>query len=196
MELTKRMKKTTLPLKARDKLLVGKSGSIKVVWKRGKESRTTPLTKAPSQMPILADSDGSIQLLFTEGVDRELASAIEGKSNLVIDLRNNANGLYGPMKKSLELLVPSGKYGSLAMANRKAPLEIVDGAERPIQVRLLVDKSTRGAAEVFANVLVQAGVGKIQGGPSAGHPVLVEDFPLPDGSGYTLAVAKFGVEGK
>ncbi len=191
LELTKRMKKTILPLKAREKLLAGETGLVNMVWKRGFESRVTKIAKAPSQMPLLANSDGTIRLLFANGVDQELQSVIEGKDAVVIDLRNNANGLSGPMKKCLELLVPKGKYGQLTMGNRKLPIEISGGSPRQIRVSLLVDKSTRGVAEVFADILVKAGVAQKPVESMAGHPILVDDFPLPDGSGYTLAVASY-----
>jgi C-terminal processing protease CtpA/Prc len=57
-------------------------------------------------------------------------------------------------------------------------------------VRLILDSSTRGAAEVFALALEKAGIGKIEG-KSAGHPIITDDFALPDGSGYSLAIAEY-----
>jgi carboxyl-terminal processing protease len=191
LELTQRMKKMLLPLKAREKLMLGKDGAVKVVWKRAKESRPTTITRGESRFPAFAEADGVIQLRFVDGVDQELKEALSGKEIVVIDLRNNANGLPGPMRSCLELLAPKGVYGSLKMAKRELPMDVKNGTSTPPKITLLVDQSTRGVAEVFADVLVKAGVGKISGTPTGNHRILVEDFPLPDGSGYTLAVAEY-----
>lgn len=192
LELTQRMKKMVLPLKAREQLFMGKEGEVKVVWKRGKQSLPTTITRAESRFPAFADTDGVLHLRFAAGVEKELKEAIAGKDNLVIDLRNNANGLPGPMQACLEILVPKGAYGAMKMGKREVPLQVKNGNSAPPKITLLVDMSTRGTAEVFADVLVQAGVAKLSGPQgTANHRILVEDFPLPDGSGYTLAVAEY-----
>lgn len=190
-ELSKRTKKTIMPLRAREKLLTGKDGSVDIVWKRGAETRHTVITKAPSRLPGFSEVDGVLQLRFAPGVDRELESAIDGKKQITIDLRNNANGLHDPMQKCLELLAPKGSYGQLKLANRSLPFEVKNGNSQPPQISLLVDESTRGVAEVFAQVLVKAGVAKLTGGKMAGHMVLVDDCPLPEGAGFSLAVASY-----
>lgn len=194
VELAKRTKKTTMPLKAREKLLTGKAGKIDVVWKRGTETRDTLIEKAPSKLAAFAEIDGAFHVRFVPGADKELRNVLEGKEQIVIDLRNNANGLYEPMQSCLEALAPKGTYGELKLAKRNLPLEVKTGNPSGPKVTLLVDQSTRGAAEVFADVLVKSGVGKVSGGKTAGHKVLVDDCPLPDGSGFTLAVATY-VEG-
>jgi carboxyl-terminal processing protease len=190
IELTKRTKKVLLPLKAKDKLLVGTEGSVHVVWRRGKESRSTDIVKGSSSIPNFTDAEEVIKLRFAAGVAEELKDAIEGKSSLVIDLRNNANGDHREMRKALEAVLPPGKYGELVVGKRQLPLEVKTGNPNPPRATILVDAGTRGAAEVFALALVKAGFGKIQG-KSAGHPVLTDDYALPDGSGYTLAVARY-----
>ena len=106
LELTKRTKKTILPLKAREQLLVGKEGSTQIVWKRGKESIRTTIVRAESRLPMLSNVDNVIQLRFANGVAGELKDVLAGKSEVTIDLRNNANGLAGPMVACLELLLP------------------------------------------------------------------------------------------
>jgi C-terminal processing protease CtpA/Prc len=191
LELTQRMKKMITPVKAREKLLVGDKGTTQVVWKRGTESISTTIVKAPSRLPVFSEVDGVIQLRFAQGVEVELKDAIQGKSELVIDLRNNANGLPQPMQACLELLAPKGAYGVLKIAKREVPFQVKVGNANPPKITLLVDESTRGVSEVFADALVQAGVAKTSGKPTSGHRIFVQDYPLPDGSGYTLAVATY-----
>ena len=189
-ELSKRTKKTLMPLKAKDKLLVGTEGTVQVVWRRGDESRSTTIAKGTSTIPTFFEDDGVLQPRFVAGVAGQLKSAIQGKSTVVIDLRNNANGNYRAMRDSLEAVLPAGRYGSLTIGKRTTPLEVKAANPAPPKMTLLVGAGTRGAAEAFAMAVVEAGVGKLQG-KTAGHPVLVEDYPLPDGSGYTLAIARF-----
>jgi carboxyl-terminal processing protease len=190
LELTQRTKKTLLPLKAREQLLTGTDGAVTVTWKRGDQSITTKIAKAASKMPAFSNVDGAIHLRFIPGVDQELKEAIEGHPEVTIDLRNNANGLSGPMSDCLEVLAPKGVYGAYGVAKRQLPIEVKKGNPNPPKVRLIVDSSTRGAAEVFALALEKAGIGKIEG-KSAGHPIITDDFALPDGSGYSLAIAEY-----
>ncbi len=190
-ELTKRTKKTVLPLKAREKLIVGKEGTVRVTWRRGSQSLNTNITMGTSRLPGFSDVDGVIQMRFAPGAADALRDAIGDKDQVVIDLRNNANGLANPMLACLEVLLPKGKHGELKIGERTVPIEVKNGTDKPRQITLLVDKSTRGAAEVFADVLTKAGVAKATGGETAGHPILVEDYELPDGSGYSLAVAAY-----
>lgn len=191
IELTKRMKKAFTPLKARDRLLTGKTGKIHVVWLRGAEKLDTVIEKAPSRLPAFAEVDGVYQVRFVPGIEKELQSLIDSDRPLVIDLRNNANGLHEPMQKCLELLAPKGTYGELKLAKRSIPFEVKIGNPNPPRLTLLVDASTRGVAEVFAEVLVEAGVAKLSGPKMAGHRILVDDCSLPDGAGFTLAVAEY-----
>lgn len=191
IELAKRTKKTIMPLKAREKLLTGKSGKIDVVWKRGQESRNTVLEKAPSKLPSFAEVDGVYHLRFVPGVEKELKGTLDGKQEITIDLRNNANGLHEPMQKCLEALAPKGAYGELKLAKTSVPFQVKTGNASPPRLTLLVDSSTRGASEVFADVLVKAGVAKLVGGKTSGHKILVDDCALPDGSGFSLAVATY-----
>lgn len=190
-ELTNRTKKTFMPSKAREKLLVGEKGNTKVVWKRGTDSRTTVIEKGLSRMPEFAVVDDVVHLRFSKDGASEFKHYIAGQSEAVIDLRGNANGLAGPMRECLEAILPKGTYGKLKFDSREIPFEVKTGNPNPPKLTLLVDKTTRGAAEVFFQVLELAGVAKTTGGPTAGHPILVEDYSLPDGSGYSLAIAQF-----
>lgn len=191
IELTNRMKKALTPLRAREKLLTGKTGTVRVIWLRDGIQLDTVIEKSQSRLPAFTEVDGIYHVRFVPGIDNEVKDLVEGNRPLTIDLRNNANGLYEPMQKCLELLAPKGIYGDLKLAKRSIPFEVKIGNPNPPKLTLLVDGSTRGVAEVFADVLVKAGVATVSGPKTAGHRVFVDDCPLPDGAGFTLAVAEY-----
>jgi len=190
-ELRKRTKRTILPLKAKDRLIVGLEGSVKLVWHHDALSRTATIAKAESAMPGFKEEAGSIQLPFFKGSADLLKKAIAGKDRIVIDLRNNAIGDFQAMKDCLAVLAPKGDYGTLKSSRKSIPFTIAGEGESHPQITLLVDRSTRGLAEIFALALSSKGVAKLTGGEMAGHRILIEDNPLPDGSGYTLATAEY-----
>jgi carboxyl-terminal processing protease len=195
IELSKRTKKTLMPLKAHDKLLVGTEGNLNVVWRRGSESRKTSITRAASEIPRFAETEGTIKPRFIAGVADQIRNSVREKDSIIIDLRGNANGEYKAMREALAALAPTGTYGKLLVGKRELHFDVKVGNANPPKATLLVDQGTRGAAEAFALALVEAGIGTMQG-KTAGHPILVEDYSLPDGSGYTLAIAKYQRSGK
>ena len=195
-ELRAKTKRTVLPLKARSKLTMGLSGKVKVVWNREGKQFTTEIVRSACQGLAFSDSDGVIRLPLQSGDDDRLREAISGKDEVTIDIRQNALGDPNVMRACLEVIAPKGTFGAISRSKHDFPLEVKGGNSHPPKVTLLVDKSTRGSAEVFAQVLLAAGIANVSGGPMAGHSVLIEDVPLPDGSGYTLAVGEYKVKSK
>ncbi|MBN9500562.1 MAG: hypothetical protein J0H02_02110 [Armatimonadetes bacterium] len=196
VELRQRTKKTLLPLKAKDKLVMGTSGTLKIVWRRGDVARTTEIKKEASAFSTPNPEDPALRLAFNSEAPNLLKKAIQGKSSIVIDLKNNAVGDFGSMKQCLEALAPSGVYGSLKTAKTSIPFKTESGNANPPKVVLLVDESTRGLAEIFALALSSSKIAKLSGSEMSGHRIVVEDNSLPDGSGYTLATAEYKVTAK
>lgn len=190
-ELRTRTKKTILPLKAKDRMIAGVEGSIKLVWRHNALSQTATIAKAESAMPGFKAEGTEIQLPFFKGSAEQLKAAIAGKDRIVINLRNNAVGDFQAMKDCLAVLVPKGTYGSLKASRKTIPFTVAGEGEKHPEIVLLVDRSTRGLAEIFALALSSKGLAKLSGGEMAGHRIVVEDNPLPDGSGYTLATAEY-----
>jgi len=193
-ELRAKVDKSVLPLKARDELMLGESGSVDVVWRRqGQEIKTT-LTRSKSELSTFGpDSQGVIHLTFAPGEADRLKSAAAGKQELTIDLRNAPVGDFATMKQCLSALAPRGDYGTIELdkAGKSHPLTIGEGPATAPKLKLLVDNSTRGVAEIFALALKGKGLAEVVGGPMAGHRYITETVALPDGSGYTLVVGKY-----
>jgi carboxyl-terminal processing protease len=192
-ELRPKLENSLLPLRARDKLVKGASGTVKVVWHRGNDLRGTNIPKGRSAFPDFAVEGEKIRVPFEAGSAAALKAAIEGKESVVIDLRNNVQGDYDEMWACLKVVAPSGQYGILAgaKADRNRPLKIEDGNSNPPKITILADGSTRGPAEIFALALASKGLAKISGGGMDPATFVIEHGALPTGAGFTLVTGEY-----
>jgi len=195
-ELKVRTKRTLLPLKAKDRLVMGDNGSVKLTWQHSGVAKSATIAKHESVLSGFKDEGGVIQLQFFKGSDDLLRKAVADKAEVTIDLRNNANGDLQTMKNCLALLAPSGNYGVFKSNKKSVALSVLTGATKRPKVTLLVDGSTRGLAEIFALALSSHDLAKLSGPKMAGHQIVVEDSSLPEGAGYTLATAEYQVAAK
>jgi carboxyl-terminal processing protease len=192
-DLRTKFESAILPLRAKSMLFLGTSGELDVVWSRGKAQRTTKLARAASERTGFEVEGDTIELPLTAETPDRLREAIQGKSAVTLDLRNNVHGDFEVMRKVLAILAPSGTYGTLAKAGKAGdrPLKVETGNAKPPKLTLLVDSSTRGAAEILALALNSKGLAKLSGGATGGDRAWYEVMSLPDGSGYTLVTAEY-----
>ena len=191
--LRKKMDRALMPTKVIEKLIVGKTGAIKLEWQRGGTRRTTEIDKAVVVAPGFAMEGDTVRLPFAEGSAERLKTAIQGRTAVSIDLRNNANGDPNVMRECLALLAPTGKYGTLTTDKKEKPalLTVAKGSEHPPQLTLLVDQTTSGAAEIFALALSTHAHAKLSGSPMGGDRSIRQIVQLPDGTGYTLVTSVY-----
>lgn len=180
------------PGRAREKLVTGTTGAIEVKWRGIDGAQGARLTKRPTQVqPVAVASDGSIKLSLFEGAEKSLPAAIANKTSLTLDLRNSTIGDFRVMREVLNVLAAPGELGAIAPARQKdpTPLAVSPGNSNPPNITLLVDSSTRGAAQILARALVTRGA-KVEGklGSDAADMQVVQ---LPQGSGYILPVGEF-----
>jgi C-terminal processing protease CtpA/Prc len=118
---------------------------------------------------------------------------LNGKSEATIDLRNNLEGDFDAMLACMRIVAANGKYGYLVTQRDEKPtlLTISDGRQQNLKLRLLVDRTTSGAAEIFALALSSRGVATLSGTESAGNRAIVRWYNLPGGSGYTLVTSEY-----
>mgnify|MGYP005836752839 CR=1 FL=1 len=192
-EIRNRARNSLSPMRAKEKLTRGTSGSLKVVFNRGDDKVEVSVLLAKSEMPPIEQSrDGSIRLRLVPGVAGKLSEMIRGRSEVTLDLRGNAVGDYRSMLEILAVLAPTGEYGALARTGRNPlPIKVESGNERAPKIRLVVDKTTRGTAEVLAHALKAGGRASLDPSATAGEPFATEIHQLPNGSGYTLAIGRF-----
>ncbi len=194
--LRKKMDRALMPAKVIEKLIVGTGSSVEVVWDRANNHRTTVIAKAKVDAPALRMEGSTIHLPFTAGSAKSLQKSLEGKSSVTFDLRHNVNGDFNVMRECLALVAPSGKYGTLSTDKKEKPslLAIEKGVSNPLQITLLVDQTTGGAAEIFALALSSKARAKLSGSPMAGDRAIRQVVQLPDGTGYTLVTAVYKPE--
>ena len=195
-EVREKYDRMLLPLRAKDRLFLGKAGAVKVVWERGGQQITTTLQRAPSTRPGITVAQDTIRLPFVTGAAEQLGKAIQGKPAVTIDLRNNSLGDFGVMFKCLAAVAPSGNYGyeTTDRPGKPTAITVAKGNPNPPKLTLLTDRSTRGAAEIFALALNSKGLAKLSGSEMGGTRELYEIVELPDGSGYTLVTSRYRPE--
>jgi carboxyl-terminal processing protease len=119
---------------------------------------------------------------------------MKGKSSVTLDLRNNVLGDMETMHQCLGILAPSGTYGYFKNERKAAApvqLTLSKGNQTPPKIKLIVDQSTRDAAEIFALALQSKGIATLSGAGMGNSRKLKEVVQLPDGSGYTLNLGTF-----
>lgn len=193
-EVRDKYERALLPLRARDRLFMGTTDTLKVTWLRDGVSRTTKITRRSSERPGFAVQGNTIRLPLVSGAPEALAKAIEGKSAVTIDLRNNVLGSFDMMKECLAVLAPAGSYGIYATdraEEKPTPFSIGKGNPNPPKITLITDRTTRGAAEILALALSSKGLAKLTGGETGNDRNIYEIVSLPDGTGYTLVTAHY-----
>ncbi|HWA84574.1 MAG TPA: S41 family peptidase, partial [Fimbriimonadaceae bacterium] len=186
--------KDVLPIKARDQLMMGRAGIVKTVWARGDQRISVTLQKGEWEMPGFGvEPDGAIRVPFVSGAADDLRKALAGKTEATIDLRNNVEGDFDAMTACLDAVAPNGAYGYLVTQTDEKPSELTvsKGVAHKINLTLLVDQTTRGAAEIFATALSSRGIAKLRGTDMAGNPYEVKWYTLPDNAGYSLVTAAY-----
>ena len=152
------------------------------------------LTTAETKLPAVEKAaDGSIVLRVLHGAADELSHMDLGTGPVTLDLRQSSLGDSKEIKPILSLLATAGKFGQIVSEKPGQPrvLTTENGISTSRRYRLLVDKSTRGSAELLALALKSRGIADIVGGPMAGEPVWLESDTLADGSGYMLNTGSF-----
>ena len=190
-QLRARTERALVPIKARQKLIIGDTGSVKVTWKRNKTSVDSTIPKGHSHMSRLTVSSGTVVLPFTTGISKELKTHLA--PTMTIDLRNNAAGDFEEMRKCLAVVAKSGTYGWIRTMKKEKPLPlaIAKGNPSPPKLKLLVDGSTRGAAEIFAEAMAKFGGATLSGTRMGNERSIVESVFLPDGTGYSLVTGEY-----
>jgi C-terminal processing protease CtpA/Prc len=187
-EFREKSRTSIMPMKAKEKLEIGTDGTLKIEWVRAGKTLETQIQRAESALPAVRRTGDAIALHFLPNAGQKLAQALPATGPITLDLRNNAFGDMRAMLECMALLAPAGDYGQViggGAAKRARPLKLEQGAEQARDVRLIVDGSTRGVAQVFAQALAARGIATIEG-KLAGEAGVIEIIRLPDGSGFTL----------
>jgi len=120
----------------------------------------------------------------------------QGMKRLVLDLRGNGGGRVDEAKRIASEFLPRGAIVYTAAGRKK---EVTDTArvqrsfftsERRYPIVLLVDEGTASASELVAGALQDHDRALVVGRTTFGKSLLMQTFPLTDGSVMTLVVGE------
>lgn len=191
-QLRAKIDSSTMPTRAKDRLITGTGESLRITWRRGNQLVSTEIAKGASTLPAVSkEPGGAIAVRFIPGAAASLKAMIR-PGPITLDLRNDAVGDFQEMEKCLQLVAPAGRYGEILNLKGKAPVEIQtkEGSAGHL-LTLLVDRSTRGPAEAFALALQTGHRAKLAGSDMSPDRNVIEVEKLPDGSGYTLVTGRY-----
>ncbi len=192
-EIRTKTDRALLPLRAKDRLMLGTTGTLKVTVDRAKSQLTVNITRGTSSMPNWSVKGDHVDYLpFTPGAADRLKDALQGKKEVTLDLRNNVLGEVSVMRDCLATIAPAGTYGGFInqRGTKPTPLTLTKGVSSHPKIHLITDFSTRGAAEMFALALTSNGLATMTQ-PTGNQRKLIDIIKLPDGSGYTLATGEY-----
>lgn len=191
------------------KLLKGKKGTtVHVGIQRGKRDKLLDfeITRAPITINsievayMLTEDTGYIKInRFSLKTSKEFRVQLnklvqEGMGSLIIDLRGNGGGI---MKDALEVVdqLISGNRLLLSAEGRKYKREDYEGYIAGLfeegRVAVLIDESSASASEIVAGALQDWDRAVIIGRRTFGKGLVQQPFPLSDGSGLRLTVARY-----
>lgn len=195
-EFRKRADENLTAQRAREKLTTGVDGALNVKWRRPgqKDEVSARVSRQRTNVqPLIKNSDGSYMVRFIKGLPEAMqAQGLAGK-DLVLDLRNSGMGDLGVLKRVLGQVSAPGPFGRLATERpgEARRLMVEPGIAKPGRLRLKVDSSVSGAAEIFALAVSQRGQGQLDGTKMAGSTAWTEVMVGPEGTGYTLTTGIF-----
>lgn len=189
-ELRKKSETAMMPTRARDLLMIGLTGNVRVAWKSGTTLKESDIVRAKSIIEPVSQQGNTIHLQLVSGAAASLDKALPGDGIATIDLRNNNSLDLSVARELLTLLAPAGSYGKLKSVKNEDELSIAEGLGRAKKLTLIVDNTTTGTAGIVARALASKGLATLRGTP-APHLFAAEVVKLPQGDGFTLVRAEY-----
>jgi carboxyl-terminal processing protease len=115
-----------------------------------------------------------------------------GVRALIFDMRDNRGGNMRQATLVVNRLVPAGPL--LSVVYRDGTVQEIansDANRLDMQMVVITNGNTSGAAEMFAQVLRDYGMGSVVGSATAGRGAVQEDIRLSDGSVISITVALY-----
>ncbi|HPJ24715.1 MAG TPA: S41 family peptidase [Synergistaceae bacterium] len=148
---------------------------------------------------MLSGDVGYVRLAhFNQKAAEELEKAfenleIQGAQGYILDLRNNPGGLLQAAVDISDMFLEDGLIvgmkGRVAKANEEVYAERGSISDAPLNV--LINEGSASASEIVAGALKDHHRGKVMGEKSFGKGSVQTLFPLPDGSGVYVTIARY-----
>jgi|GEM_PF-5926347 len=176
------------PTRASVLVTTGTKGSVMVVWQRGDKLISTNLVRGQTNtLETAVEPGGAIRLRFDNKAADFLLNHFPKKGYLTIDLRNQSNGSFECMTNCLDVVCGTTELGYIRLgpSHHFIPLES-NGTRKIKNIHLIVDKTTNGAAAIFALALKKF-CGAVWWGKGVGSDLnYVRFFELDHGGFITL----------
>lgn len=194
-ELDTKIKNNLATNKAREHLVVGDKGTVEVGWNHNGNRKTAQIEKKKIQINPLERDGNTYSVRFVKGLGKALTDAKLNDGD-TLDLRHSPLGNPEVLLEALQAVAPADTYGYIVSQRPNSPrtVKTKTGRENPVRLNLLVDESTHGVAEIFAQALQAKGLATIEGTLSTDRPKWIENQELPDGTGYTLKTGFYSPE--
>lgn len=174
-----------------------------------RETMVTPRIMAPQPAFVVDRSRPGVAVLnidgFEPGLGRwmgEQLAGLDAETDVVIDLRGNPGGRLMEADAVLSCFLPPDQVWATrtARSGQRVTLRTAGGCgdlREPVSnpVAVLVDATSRSAAELTPAALQEAGRAVVVGEPTAGAVLISQETRLPDGGRLTLSRADFVTSG-
>lgn len=177
---------------------------VKVTFYRPSEGRTVDLVITRKTIKIeniksdilpggigyikLIKFDAEINNYFQSTLDKMLAKGIKA---LIIDVRDNPGGRYDQVVAIADRLVPKGIIVYTEDKYKKRETQYSDAKELNLPMALLVNGNSASASEILAGALKDYKKAVLIGTKTFGKGLVQTDFPLADGSGIKVTIARY-----
>ncbi|MDX2064440.1 MAG: PDZ domain-containing protein [Fimbriimonadaceae bacterium] len=191
-DMRDKMEKALMPLRAKERIVTGKTGTVKLTLNRPNVAKPIALNLAKGTWQAEGTrklADGSVAVVLDGTAAASLKPLVSARTTL--DLRNVGDGNPSAIPAVLATLLPKGTYGHIVSqrGNTEMTLEVKAGRPAKANYIVRVDSSTRGATAILAKCLQAAGA-KLEGTLSA-PAIMQEVVELPDQTGFTLNVGEW-----
>lgn len=180
--------------------------TVRLGMRRGGASQLIyfDLVRKTIDVPILEQSVpeagiGFISLAdWTNGIEAKLAQSLtdlqsQGVKGIVLDLRGNPGGYMGEAIKAADLFLRSGTIvtskGRINSANQEYRADGEVLCDLPLVI--LIDRGSASASEIFSGAMQDNARAVVVGEDSFGKSSIQKIYPLADGSGIKLTIAKY-----
>ena len=116
----------------------------------------------------------------------------QNAAGLIIDLRDNGGDNYEYACEILDTLLPSGKLMSVTDKDGNSSIKYTSDTKFiDLPMDVLINEGTDGAAELFADVMMNYGAAESIGTKTAGHDTVQELFQLSNGCAVRITTGRW-----
>ncbi|MEZ5352073.1 MAG: S41 family peptidase [Bryobacteraceae bacterium] len=183
---------------------VGSTVELSVIRvRKGAEAQKMGLTRARYELPPVTAKllPGSVGYIVAEVLDAGRSAQVkakvaemekQGASKLVLDLRNNAEGVEEEGIVLADLFLDKGQIATLeGQKVAKRSIEADGAVATKLPLVVLTNRGTAGGAEIAASALLDNKRAEVVGERTYGMAAQRKALTLDDGSAVIMAVAKY-----